>query len=190
MKYEILIYAGRKNLTALDVTENESKYISINGYKSVVSDKADILYGCLLDYYNVDNLAEIKAEVSIINGGAPEKTIEFLISKLGRLSGFSLYNTEKILPVILLNKKMIGKNKSASVKVADDCYKVTSDDSCRVMVERTETAETEIFPEDFTLMNYFNCINMCGSEEEIMQLNNRRNSLKNLCDNILNECSM
>ena len=93
MKYELLIYAGSNTLSALNVDGDNMQYISMNGNTEHPDDDISEFYEHLLDYYNVDDLSEIKAGVRIINGGTSKKNIEFLNRKMIKIDEFSIWST-------------------------------------------------------------------------------------------------
>ena len=155
MKYEVLIYAGKEILTALDVDGENIQYISMDGNQSHPADDVNGFYENLLDYFNVDDLSELKAGVRILNGGTSEKNIKFFSEKFIKTEKFSLWRVEEILPIAVLKKNMIDENDSLSLRIYEKCYKVTSDDNFNISIDSSDEANIDMTLEDFTLLNDF-----------------------------------
>lgn len=170
MKYEVLIYAGSEVLIALDVDGDKMQYISMDGNQSHPADDANGFYENILDYFNVDDLSELKAGVRIINGGTSKKNIEFFNKKFIKVDDFSLWRTEELLPITVLQKSMIERNSIIKVAVYDRCYKIAADSTFNISVEDADIADKVMTLEDFTLMNNFNGSNFHSNTDEVKDL--------------------
>lgn len=155
MKYEILIYAGKEVFAALDVGDENVQYISMDGNQTHTSDDVSGFYENVLDYFNVDDLSELKAGVRIINGGTSKKNIDYLYKKLEKISDFSLWKLEEILPIAVFQKNMILRNNSVTVGVYDRCCKLTMGNDDIINIENAEEAQYILKLEDFKQLNRF-----------------------------------
>ena len=170
MKYEVLIYAGSEVLLALDVDGDKMQYISMDGNQSHPADDVNGFYENILDYFNVDDLSELKAGVRIINGGTSKKNIEFFNKKFIKVDDFSLWRTEELLPITVLQKSMIERNETITVSLYDRCYVLTADSAFNISVEHADEADKAMILEDFTLMNNFNGSNFHSNSDEVKKL--------------------
>ena len=169
VKYELIIYAGKKILSAYDVTGN--KAISIDGNTSCSSSEINYFYDCLLDYYNVDDLEEIDAGVRIINGGISEKCFRVFSEKFGKLTEFSMWRVEELLPIVLLEHNRIDKKQTINVSICGESYQVSTDTAFAFSVAATsENADLVLKLEELAILNHFNGTHFHGDEEETSRL--------------------
>ena len=182
MKYELLIYAGSQVLSALNVDGDNTQYISMSGNIEQPADDINEFYENLLDYYNVDDLSELKAGIRIINGGTSRKNIEFLFKKFLNTDNLSIWRTEEIIPVMLINNNMIDKGECVKVRVYDRCYAVSADEKFNVTVSDADSADNELRLEDFTLFNNFNGSDLKQDTELIEKLMLKISGLESVND--------
>lgn len=142
----------------------------MDGNQSHPSDDVSGFYENVLDYFNVDDLSELKAGVRIINGGTSKKNIEFFNKKFIKVDDYSLWRTEELLPITVLQKSMIERNESIAVSLYDRCYSITADSSFNISVEDTDEAYKTMVLEDFTLINNFNGSNFHSNSDEVREL--------------------
>lgn len=184
MKYEMILYAGSRTLTAFDVTGN--RYISIEGNRSCLSGEVNYFFECLLDYYNVDDLQELDSCVRIISGNSSEKNIRFFAEKFGKLAEFSIWRAEELLPIVLLEDNRINRAETVYVKIYDQTYNVTTDAAFNFTVTGTDQkAGIELALEELTLMNHFNGVHFHGDEEEAKRLHSLVKELEKSRDDLL-----
>ena len=179
MKYEVLIYAGSKMLTALDV--DKKQYISMQGNTEHPADDINGFYENLLDFYNVDDLSEIKAGIRIINGGISRNNVVFLNEKFKNVQDYSIWRVEELLPIVVLDKSTIERNVTLKIRVYDRCYIISSDADFNINVSSDITAEkidNSFTLNDLTLLNNFNGLRLYSDSSKLKSLVNNINMLK------------
>ena len=179
MKYEILIYAGKEVFAALDVGDENVQYISMDGNQTHTSDDVSGFYENVLDYFNVDDLSELKAGVRIINGGTSKKNIDYLYKKLEKISDFSLWKLEEILPIAVFQKNMILRNNSVTVGVYDRCCKLTMGNDDIINIENAEEAQYILKLEDFKQLNRFDITQNQDYTELVQKREDRKSTRLN-----------
>ena len=179
MKYEVLIYAGSKILTALDV--DKKQYISMQGNTEHPADDINGFYENLLDFYNVDDLSEIKAGIRIINGGISRNNVVFLNEKFKNVEDYSIWRVEELLPIVVLDKSTIERNVTLKIRVYDRCYIISSDEDFNINVSSNITAEkidNSFTLDDLTLLNNFNGLRLYSDSNKLTSLVNELNITK------------
>ena len=161
MEYQVLIFMTEKSLSAVEtVSENDCEIISIDGNETMeYQEEKDIrkFCDCIKEYYSIDEFSDLEMEIDLVYGNTEKQYLTYLINQVTGCNKFSVIELKKILPVILLQRKMIRKNEDFLVAFLGESYLVQCDNTLRIMVEKTADngAGERIQYEDFSLLFYF-----------------------------------
>lgn len=161
MEYQVLIFMTEKSLSAVEtVSENDCEIISIDGNETMeYQEEKDIrkFCDCIKEYYSIDEFSDLEMEIDLVYGNTEKQYLTYLINQVTGCDKFSVIELKKILPVILLQRKMIRKSEAVLVAFLGESYLVQCDNTLRIMVEKTvdNGAGERIQYEDFSLLFYF-----------------------------------
>lgn len=161
MEYQVLIFITEKSLSAVEtVSENDCEIISIDGNETMeYQEEKDIrkFCDCIKEYYSIDKFSDLEMEIDLVYGNTEKQYLTYLINQVTGCDKFSVIELKKILPVILLQRKMIRKSEDVLVAFLGESYLVQCDNTLRIMVEKAADngAGERIQYEDFSLLFYF-----------------------------------
>lgn len=161
MEYQVLIFMTEKSLSAVEmVSESDCEVISIDGNETMeYQEEKDIrkFCDCIKEYYSIDEFSDLEMEIDLVYGNTEKQYLTYLITQVTGCNNFSVTELKKILPVILLKRKMLCKNEEVLVAFLGESYLAQCDNTLRIIVEKTaDNGEGErIQYEDFSILFYF-----------------------------------
>lgn len=166
MEYQILIFMTEKLLSAVEmVSENDCERISIDGNETVeYRGEQDIrnFCDCIKEYYSIDEFSDLEMEIDLVYGNTEQRYLAYLINLITGCNKISVIELKKILPVILLQRKMIRKNEDVPVVFQGESYQVQCDSTMQIKVEKIAVngVGKQIKYEDFSFLYYFDAKNL------------------------------
>lgn len=173
MDYQLIIFLSKKELMAVDITEDgDCEEVSIDGNASMsyssVEDFADFKqYIC--DAYNVDEIEEMEAGATIVNCGADANSSIALQEELKGFKGIDAIDVKKLLPIVAQNKGIMKKGGKVLLKVMGNCFAVKCDDEGVATTSKNKLSDeaVELNGGDFAFLYFFRSEDSGISEEEI-----------------------
>lgn len=166
MEYQVLIFMTEKYLSAVEmVSENDCERISIDGNETVeYKDEKDIRKFCdyIKEYYSIDEFSDLEMEIDLVYGNTEQRYLTHFINLIKGCNKISVIELKKILPVILLQKKMIRKNENVLGAFLGESYQVRCDNAMQITAEKTVVngIGKQIKYEDFSFLYYFDAKNL------------------------------
>ena len=173
MDYQLIIFLSRKELMAVDITEDgDCEDVSIDGNATMkyasVDDFVDFKqYIC--DAYNVDEIEEMEAGTTIVNCGADAEASVALQEELKGFKGIDSIDVKKLLPIIAQNKGLLQKGGKTVFNVMGNCFVVKCDDYGVAKVSKNKVTDSavELAGADFGFLYFYKGESSGVSEEEM-----------------------
>ena len=187
MIIQIIIFITINKLFACEI-DNDGKAdgISIKGNPDIKCDDAtdvDELLECLFDAFSIDSFADENFDIVIVDCGGDKKIISYLNAKCSDAAKLSIISIEKLLPVIVWNKKQLASGEEIIVAFSDACYKVSCDEKKVVRFTgkaRKGKENITLELDDFGCLYYFNVENMQGDAVNTTDLHEKDNVIAKL----------
>ena len=187
MPIQIIIFLTKYKLFASEINnEGKADAISIKGNPDIKCDDVtdvDELLECLFDAFSIDSFADENFDIVIVDCGGDKKIISYLNAKCSDAAKLSIISIEKLLPLLVWNKKQLASGEEVVVAFADACYKVACDEKKVVRFTgkaRKGKENITLELDDFGCLYYFNVDNIQGSVVDTSALQEKDNVIAKL----------
>ena len=187
MPIQIIIFLTKNRLFAAEVNnDGKADAISIKGNPDIKCDDAtdvDELLECLLDAFSIDSFADENFDIVIVDCGGDKKIVAYLNAKCTDAAKLSIISIEKLLPLLIWNKKQLASGEEIIVAFSDACYKVSCDEKKVVRFTgkaRKGKENITLELDDFGCLYYFNMENMQGGVVDATALQEKDNVIAEL----------
>ena len=187
MPIQIIIFLTKNRLFAAEINnDGKADAISIKGNPDIKCDDAndvDELLECLFDAFSIDSFADENFDIVIVDCGGDKKIISYLNAKCSDAAKLSIISIEKLLPLLVWNKKQLASGEEVIVAFADACYKVACDEKEVVRFTgkaRKGKENVTLELDDFGYLYYFNVDNLQGGVVDASALQEKDNVIAEL----------
>ncbi len=133
-EYEILIFMSGDKLRTVEVLADGSvKSIQFQGdafFEFDGEQAIDDFYASVADTYSVDDLADLDAEVFLVDCGAPEKEKWRLLEKLRSCASLNTVTLQKVFPMLLTKAGCCNAGQRTVAEFLGEKYAFICDDDC------------------------------------------------------------
>lgn len=187
MPIQLIIFLTKNKIFASEINNNgQADTISINGNSDIKcegKESVDELIECIFEAFSIDSFGDDHFDIVIVDCGGDKKFISYLNAKCEDAVKLNVISFEKLLPLLVWNKKQLASGEEVVVAFADACYKVACDDKKVVRFTgkaRKGKENVTLELDDFGCLYYFNVENLQGGVVDTSELQNKDNVIAKL----------
>ena len=187
MPIQLIIFLTKNKIFASEINNNgQADTISINGNSDIKcegKESVDELIECIFEAFSIDSFGDDHFDIVIVDCGGDKKFISYLNAKCEDAVKLNVISFEKLLPLLVWNKKQLASGEEVVVAFADACYKVACDDKKVVRFTgkaRKGKENVTLELDDFGCLYYFNVENLQGGVVNTTDLQEKDNVIAKL----------
>lgn len=161
MDYQLLIFMTNKLLKAVEVvSKDQYELINIDGNEMLeYHGEKGIRKFCdsLKEYYSIDEFSDLEMEISLIYNEVSNQVILELVKQLERTERVNTVGLEKLIPIILTNRKLIKRNTDVYAEFMETYSKISVNEQMEILTVKSTPVESAIklTEQDFGFLVHF-----------------------------------